>query len=281
MVSKSRLLLSFILSVAVLLSSCKKEEDKKDNNNNNNNGGLTNNPTAVAANDNNAGGVYKAIVTGSSGYALIYFKNGNGLVYALLNFDGNHDSLICPALNGYTLPGADITNAIFTSAMGTQDSIIFSVKGNGTDPSIVVKIPGHETSSSILKETSKQEVKIYSGTAYDTLVKGFYWCGSSQVTTLGSVRQSNITILVQGGTAVILPGNHLPPCPSTNKTNSIVVTIDQNNEITITESGPPAKSGKFKVTDADVSGSIICSTPIDLGGEIDAYNTYVKATRVK
>jgi hypothetical protein len=268
-----------VLTVVILFSSCKKEDDKK--NDNNNTTGITNNPVAVSENDNNAGGVYKAIVTGSSGYALIYFKNGNGLVYALLNFDGNHDSLICPALNGYTLPGADITNAIFTSALGTQDSIIFSVKGNGTNPSISIRIPGHTTSSSILKETSKQEVKIYSGNGYDTLVKGYYDCGSSKVTTIGSVRMFNITILVQGSTAVILPGNHLAPCPGNSIPNSAVATIDQNNEVDFSENGPPVKSGKIKITDADVTGSIICPPPIDLGGEIDAYNTYIKATRVK
>jgi hypothetical protein len=143
-----------------------------------------------------------------------------------------------------------------------------------------VIIPGHSTSSSILKETSTQLLKVYKGDIFDTLVKGFYYCGSSTVTTLGSVRQSNITIMVQGNTAVILPSRHLPPCTSSNTPNAFVVQVN-NGVIEIDENGPPKKKMKFTITDASVTGTSLCIPPIDLGGEIDAYNASVTATRVK
>src|SRR6478672_7954932 len=77
----------------ILFAGCKKEDPVDNNNNNNNNNGqLSNNPTAKAEHDHDAGGIYKGVVTGSAGYVYIHFKNSSNLVYAILHFDGNHDS---------------------------------------------------------------------------------------------------------------------------------------------------------------------------------------------
>lgn len=273
-------LLVLLVSIVIIWSACKKDENK-DNNTTTTTPTLTNNPTAKADFDNNAGGIYKGIVTGSAGYVYIYFKNTSALVYAILDFDGTHDSLVCTALNSYTLPGTtDITNAMFLSALGKQDTILFSVKADGSNPSMTVKIPGHSTSSSIRKETSKEELRIYKGDIFDTLVQGYYTCGSTNITTIGSVRQSNMTVMVQGTTATLLPSKHLPPCTSSNTPNAFVVQVN-NGVIELDEVGPPKKKIKFTVTDAAVTGTATCIPPIDMGGEIDAYNSYITATRVK
>ena len=268
------------LAAPVLFISCKKDDDNTPDNNNNNNGSNGSGPIASAEHDADAGGIYKGIVTGSSGYVVIHFKNKDGLVYALLKFDDVSDSLVCPSLNNYTFPGSEINNAIFTSALGTKDSIIFSVKADGSNPSIIVKIPGHETKATIKKETSKSELKVYKGKGYDTLVAGYYQCnGGPKVTTLGSVRPYEITIMVQGDVAVALP-SRFTDCPQNDVPDAVVLQI-KNGIIEFPDPGPPYKNGKFTVTEEEVSGTIVCTKPIDLGGEIDGYNSYIKATRVK
>jgi hypothetical protein len=264
----------------ILFAGCKKEDPVDNTDDPINNTGLSNNPTAKSEHDHDAGGIYKGIVTGSAGYVYIHFKNSSNLVYAILNFDGGHDSLVCPGLNGYTFPGTTITNAVFTSALGTQDSIIFSVNGDGTNPSMTVKIPGHNTSTSILKESSTQELKVYQGDGQDTLVAGFYYCGTSVVNTLGSIRNFHITILVQGGNAVILPSAFLAPCPNNNPPNAAVVQVGEDNHITF-EMGGQHINFDFTVTDTAVFGTALCPVPIDMGGEIDAYNMHAHAVRVQ
>lgn len=267
-------------AIWITISACSKSDDNNNNNNNNNNPTYSNTPVATSDHDNNAGGVYKGLVMGSAGYVVIFFKNGNNKVYAILNFDDIKDSLICSSLDAYTFPGTDINNAVFTSTSGTGDSVIFSVKSNGTNPMITVKIPGHTTTTTISKETSTSVLKVYKGTGYDTLVKGYYYCGSSTVNTIGSIRSFDITILVQGTTAVVLPGNYKSPCPNVDTVSAVILTLNSSNKIEFIDPGPPTKNATFNVTDTSVSGSIICTLPIDLGGKIDAYNTYVRALRV-
>lgn len=278
--SKVFSLLFVLVAVVIVFATCKKKDETTTTTPTTTTTTLTNNPTAMAEFDNNAGGIYKGIVTGSSGYVYIYFRNKSNLIYAILNFDGVYDSLVCPALSGYTLPGADITNAMFLSALGKQDTILFSVKGNGTNPSMIVKIPGHDTKSEIRKETSKEELRVYTGNIFDTLVAGYYYCGSSTVTTIGSVRQSHITIMLQGNTAVMLPSRHLPPCESFSMPSAFVLQVT-DGKIEFEEPGPPKKKNKFTITDATATGTSICIPPIDMGGEIDAYNSSITATRVK
>jgi hypothetical protein len=267
-------LMCVLLFTAILTTGCKKSDDS-----NNNGPGLSNHPTAKPEYDNNAGGIYKGIVTGSAGHVFIYFKNSTSLVYAILQFDSIRDSLICPALNGYIPPGPDINNAIFTSAIGTKDTIFFSVKGNGTNPIIKVKIPGHNVQSTALKETSTQELKVYKGDGRDTLVAGQFTCGSTIINTIGTVRKFEITIMVQGGIAILLPGRFSTPCANNDVPSVIAVQVGQNNTIEW-EEGPPKKLYKFTVTDSAVFGTGIHLRPIGPLNSTDAYNTNVQAIRV-
>lgn len=195
-----------LLSIVIgyLTFSCKK-------NSSNLNGSSTatskfgNNPTASSSLNNSAGGVYKGTVVGSTGYFYLNIRNGgSNSVYALLNFDEVSDSLICPALNNWDPSGhTNISNAIFTSAKGTQDSIIFSVNADGSNPNINIIIPGHNTGAFVAKENSDTLVRVYQGMGYDTLVYGSfaYPCNSNSNVHVGdpnAVTRHYFNVVIKG-----------------------------------------------------------------------------------
>lgn len=250
-----------------------------------------NTPTANAQYNNSAAGIYKGVVTGSSGYYAIYIKNSDNRVFALLNFDSIHDSLVCPALNAY-VPGSNtnITNAIFTSATGTLDSIILSVNANGTNAQVQVIIPGHTTAASINKETSSAVVKLYQGNAYDTLVAGYFYnpCGNSTKSYPPTIKVSNLNSAVQGNVCTIVIG--VPYLPAgynngncLNSGGMNILSINANNQLDFNaDPGCSNAHAIINVTDSVISGTIICPRPYTPGTTtcFDWYNSYIRVVRV-
>jgi hypothetical protein len=267
------------LTLIILDNSC----SKSGNNINNS----SNDPfLAQPQYDHNSGGIYKGVVVGSSGYFIITIKNYHNETFALLRFDSISDSLICPALDSY-VPGSgtDIVNAIFTSALGTQDSLILSVRADGTNPSVKIIIPGHSTQSTISKETSSSVVKLYQGVTYDTLVAGSFQCGCGvggvPHNTLGTIRVYPLNCVVQGNYIKLLQGiSYLPSGCTSCLPGPIIIQINSSNQLDF--NGDPGCSNAhalINVTDTAVFGNTVCPTPITTGTCSDAYNSFIRAVR--
>ena len=284
-------IIAFFCSVMLLIcfGACKKSTSNSSGTSGNNYYGNT--PTAVAAYDHTNAGIYKGVVAGSTGYYVIYIKNNDNKVFALLNFDGIHDSLLCPALNSYTPTStANITNAIFTSALGTSDSIILNITGNGTTLSVNVIIPGHNTTSTINKETSTSVVKLYQGTVYDTLVAGYFYnpCGSGTKAYPPTLKVSPLNIAVQGNIASIVVGHPYIPTgyyngSCNNNGSQLVVTSNGSNQLDfIADPDCSHNHAVINITDTVISGTVICPLPYTPGVTtcFDWYNSYIHAVRV-
>jgi hypothetical protein len=301
---KASYILVPLLLGTLLYLSCSKTNDTASssnnpsgNNPNNSSSSFYGNTAVATAPSDNAGtGIYKGVVTGSTGYYTICIKNGDERVFAVLNFDNVYDSLLCTTLNSYVKGSADIINAVFVSALGKQDSLFFSVKNDGSSPTIKISIPGHNASASIIKEISTTVVKLYQGTISDTLVAGyFYWppCTPGNSTVPASptaIRIYAFNIAIKGSAGIVLGSNtstykgqtyagcdsHLDLIPiSINANNQIIMSFkDCNNNKTLSAT----------VTDASISGDAITQPPITVsstGSCIDAYNSHIQATRVK
>jgi hypothetical protein len=151
-------LLIALLSVinVVMFSSC----DKKDNPDPivNNDPSFSNTPEATAVNDDKSGGVYKGVLTGSSGTVKIILQNGTAS--AIVIFDGVTKTLTTTSLTDWT-SGQAISNAKFTSG---DWELIFSVNADGSNPQISVTIPEHTIQVAIFKESSVEITRTFEGT---------------------------------------------------------------------------------------------------------------------
>src|SRR5690606_31756711 len=108
-----------ILSVAAIIltlfffTGCKKGEkqDRSDKCTS-----CVSSPEAQAQLDNSSAGVYKGVITGSSGTLVFYIGNGNSEIKALITFDGKSAVLTNTSLSDWT-PGDAVNAAIFTGTL--------------------------------------------------------------------------------------------------------------------------------------------------------------------
>lgn len=161
MKKRSLVLLAFFTMAAIL--SCKKKEKAEPDDDRKCQTCVTM-PEAKSENDNKSSGVYKAIITGSSGTIAFYIQNGSSDVKAILSFDGKTANLTTNYFSTWQ-PGTDIVNAQFSGTLdGKTITATFSVKSTGDSPTLSLNIPGHTISVIVFKETSQSLVKGFEGT---------------------------------------------------------------------------------------------------------------------
>ncbi len=150
------------VSVAFLYQGCKKDNNEDDDKDTCTTCATT--PEAKAAYNNSSAGVYKGIVTGSSGTLVFYVGNENNEIKALLAFDGKSAVLTSQSFGNWT-PGEAIEGAVFTGTLNNQTvQATFSVSSQGLNPSVTLSIPGHNIYVAMFKETSEILVKSFEGT---------------------------------------------------------------------------------------------------------------------
>lgn len=165
---KRILILSALIGIG-LFQSCKK--NKSDEPNKYVCSSCVSAPEAKSENDNKSSGVYKAVVTGSSGTIAFYIQNGNNEVKAIINFDGKTAVLTTTYFNTWQA-GSAISNAQFSGVLdGKNITASLSVNADGTNPSLTMNIPGHTISVVIFKETSQSLVRGFEG-SYEGDEKG-------------------------------------------------------------------------------------------------------------
>lgn len=121
-------------------------------------------PEAQAQLDNSSAGVYKGVITGSSGTLVFYIGNGNSEIKALITFDGKSAVLTNTSLSDWT-PGDAVNAAIFTGTLdGKQIEAKLTVGAGGLNPFVELTIPGHTINVAMFKETSTVLVKSFEGT---------------------------------------------------------------------------------------------------------------------
>src|SRR5690606_9656998 len=136
---KKLLLTIALFSIAFSYQGCKKDNNEDDDKNTCTQCVTT--PEAKAAYDNSSAGVYKGIVTGSSGTLVFYIGNENNEIKALLAFDGKSAVLTSTSLSSWT-PGDAIEGAVFTGTLNNQTvQATFSVSDEGLNPSVTLNIP--------------------------------------------------------------------------------------------------------------------------------------------
>ncbi len=158
---KNLVLMLFLFSLAFAYQGCEKDNEEDDDQNVCAQCAVT--PEAKAAYDESSAGVYKGIVTGSSGTLVFYVGNEGNEIKALLAFDGKSAVLTSQSFADWT-PGEAITDALFTGTLDNQAiQATFSVSANGLNPSVNLSIPGHSIYVAVFKETSEVLVKSFEG----------------------------------------------------------------------------------------------------------------------
>ncbi len=125
-------------------------------------------PTALAANDAGSKGIYKGVVSGSTGTIVFDILNAGTTITAKMVLDGVTANLT----SNVTWVSGQAYAAPFTGTLGTAAvSITFSVSASGGAPTVTTSsIPGHPgTSFVIAKETSTNLIEIFEGTYHTTL----------------------------------------------------------------------------------------------------------------
>src|SRR4030081_1228786 len=103
----------------MIIFLCISHSCKKSSNNGNTNNGLATQATAQASFDNQSGVVYKADLTGSSGYFEVNLQASSPfLIYQWTNPAGNVDSCFTSSLGNWQ-SGQAISKAVFTGADGS------------------------------------------------------------------------------------------------------------------------------------------------------------------
>jgi hypothetical protein len=128
----------------------------------------TSQPQAAAANDASSKGVYKGVVSGSSGTISFNVMNSGTTITAIMVLDGTTVNLTSnvtwQAAQAYVAPFTGMSN-------GSAVSITFSVGATGGTPIVTTSsIPGHPGASfMIAKETSSSLIECFEGTYQTTL----------------------------------------------------------------------------------------------------------------
>lgn len=149
-------------------------------------------PTAVAANDNLSKGIYKGVVTASSGTITFNISNTADTIYATLVLDG--ETINLAAASPWN-PATPYISA-FTGMLNGQPVVInFEVGSDGSSPIITSSnIPGHPNAEfTVVKETSTMLIEGFQGTYTEgTTATGVFnillsrsqniWGGSSRET---------------------------------------------------------------------------------------------------
>lgn len=121
-------------------------------------------PEAKAQFDNSSAGVYKGIITGSSGTLAFYIGNADNEIKALIAFDGKSAVLTSTSLSDWD-PGDAINAAVFIGTLdGKQVQAKLTIGAGGQDPFVELTIPGHTINVAVFKETSAVLVKSFEGT---------------------------------------------------------------------------------------------------------------------
>jgi hypothetical protein len=151
------------MALTALLSSCKKDDAKKDSYKC---ASCKTTPDALAVNDNSSKGIYKGIITGSTGTIMFDVMNGGTTITATMVLDGVTTNLTSSISwtngNSYVAPFTGTLN-------GVPVTITFSVDANGGNPTISSSnIPGHTNAQFILaKESSTFLIEAFEG-KYET-----------------------------------------------------------------------------------------------------------------
>lgn len=152
----------FALMTLSILVSCKKKEDASSYYCTS----CKRTPEALAANDASNKGIYKGIVTASTGTIKFDIQNNGSTITAVMVIDGTTVNLTSSVavVNGqpYVAP--------FTGTLNGQPvTINFSVGLSGQNPTVTSSsIPGHPNAVfSIIKETSTNLIECFEGT-YNT-----------------------------------------------------------------------------------------------------------------
>lgn len=125
-------------------------------------------PTAVAANDASSKGIYKGVVSGSTGTIVFDILNAGATITAKMVLDGVTVNLT----SSVTWVSGQPYVAPFTGTFnGSAISITFSVGITGSTPTVTTSsIPGHPGSSFVIaKETSTSMIEAFEGTYHTTL----------------------------------------------------------------------------------------------------------------
>ncbi|MBX9853876.1 MAG: hypothetical protein K2X86_19205 [Cytophagaceae bacterium] len=183
----SKIMLLAVLFSTALLVSCKKEKEKAPAPNEPYScATCADSPEALASNDASSAGIYKGVITGSSGNFKIVLENGSSNIFIVATFQGVTDTLTTNSLSSWN-PGDAIVSAVFT---GDQEiSITFSVNADGSSPTATAAITGYSNVTvSIVKETSTTLVQCFEGTFAGFSSGNFnFWLTS---TSIGGVAKS-------------------------------------------------------------------------------------------
>lgn len=162
----------FTVSLGLVFNSCKKKSNEEDKNEDKT-VELVTQPEATATENNKSGGVYKGVLTGSTGYVKIILQGGQKSV--TVTMDG-----ITKTLNEESfLPANWSSGQAITQAKFSKDNwkVTFAVNADGSNPIIVVEIPGHNNVAvAAMKEISTSLVRSFEGTVNygDTIANSIF-----------------------------------------------------------------------------------------------------------
>jgi hypothetical protein len=122
-------------------------------------------PDALPVYDSSSGGVYKGTLIGSTGYCVVWLKNGNDEIYIELVLDNKKATLTTADLGSWS-PGTAISSAEFTGTWnGLAVTAALDIDADGSNPYVAFSIPGHPVDVILIKEVSSALLAQYSGTA--------------------------------------------------------------------------------------------------------------------
>lgn len=179
-------------------------------------------PDALAVNDASSKGVYKGVVTGSSGTIMFDILNGGTTVTATLVLDGVTSVLT----SNVTWTATTAYVGVFTGTLsGSPVSITFSVNANGTNPTVTAySIPGHPGAQfDVVKETSQNLVECFEGTYSSTSSEkgSFNLLLSRSAKIYGGSSRANGTVQINSFDGIINASNKLKD----NDTQTIMATL--------------------------------------------------------
>jgi|GEM_PF-2634961 len=155
-----KLSFALLLITSVFVTSCKKGDENGNNSRITDEElpGLLINAGSINEDDTKSGGIYKAVLVGSSGSVKLALVGG--LRGAYVTFENQTKALRTTDLDSWT-SGQAVNNASFKSGDWT---LLFSVNADGSNPRLTVTIPGHNVTVIILKEKVNTPVVTYEGT---------------------------------------------------------------------------------------------------------------------
>jgi len=197
----------FAVSLGLVFTSCKKisNEDGKEEDKNTE---LVTQPEATSTENNKSGGVYKGVLTGSTGYVKITLQGGQKSV--TVTMDG-----VTKTLNEESFVPANWSSGqAITQAKFSKDNwrVVFAVNEDGSNPIIVVEIPGHSNIAvAAMKETSTSLVRSFEGAVnygdttansiFNFVVNGNSFSGTVRIA--GESETYSMSGTIQGDTTMV------------------------------------------------------------------------------